>query len=1300
VLAKQHHGTQSMPSASPLQEPLTIPYPPSVSQGLIQGSRTLEKKRTPVEVDVLASDAVETVESRTHGYPHAEGAVFVYSSYEAQRELFKAAMLAITRTRQHEFAICGVTNSSRGKLRALCFEDQQERSLSPNTARRRVMNSSKVADIKGVETFVWASTTILMDLNLLEYGMLGNVQIRVLGAKFTSFLFVIHKNEINTTSDSSVFTLILNQARSCLRQIESHFVELMRDLYDETPSAISEFEQSLMGQSKEREASGALLLHHEKARQPALLDIKLRHMSLYRTFVRYLGSYGYKPSKVYMKYCIHTKIVKGWSEVRQPLYLSTLERLSNERTTHHERVRALRDALRKKTTAIQQRGGRLFDYKQNLKIRKHFVIENLLQYHAVQSRLKLRGARKKSWRRRWELNVRKIYSTKDEPENKQWTMANIALHIPDLKEHNRCYRKVLVTPLFSLAKQRRRREKRTLPGQFPPIVKITRSSPTLTLSDTNTSLVRVLGTLGFEKNFSDVKANDVSRRDKGVHNQLRRCSTHSSLTRFTASSRLQAPHTSIHYIKSLIMRRNNSQYKSANPGNGPTNGSDNLTEGATNNYTYDNDTPSRENQSSIPNNDMRDDADQSRDEEQENESSESDADSESEIESESDEEQEIHVSLSYQIPKDMLREAMQASPNSQASFYSHRLYRGPEDQMLSVHYCRNIEVAERAAKLFVDEKVLGFDIEWKPWASPHSIKDNASLIQLASEDRIALFHISLFSGDTPDELLPPTLKTILESPDITKVGVAIKSDFTRLKNHLGVEARGVFEISRLHNIVEHHTSPDKITKRLVSLAKQTQQHLQLPLSKGDVRESDWSKQLDPDQLRYAATDAYAGLRIFDALEAKRKKLRPTPPVPALCDSDERMPKRAKPPPKSATAEEPEKVLNTVEAIEQEEDTEGYETAPEEAIDSHELEAASDSDSASTSQTSNQGDNSDADYVPRFQRFSQATVDLGQQDNTTFNSPPKTQHIGRIDFSRLKGVDPGYPKLPRLLSEKENGSDSSDTFNPTPQTRPPRHAIKDATLYAASGHVDNNNETGESVKKEVEKLMSAMEIDDVLKVEKSQSVIANNQQNEAKQHSTQSISSAMLERNEMRERVVASPSETGPTRKEKKKKKKKPRAAESTATQASMSAGETTLAPTHFKPLVPDTASKSPEYILAEIWAQAYLRSTIPSPSTSSAFTFPPSRIRATVPHIRAYHLWHHQRLSLEEVAGHLRDPPVAISTVLGYIAQAVDLERLEYRNEDMRNVLAGLPLGLRMGRYRRLIDRVNGRGAGGSVRND
>ncbi|KAF2259827.1 ribonuclease H-like protein, partial [Lojkania enalia] len=230
---------------------------------------------------------------------------------------------------------------------------------------------------------------------------------------------------------------------------------------------------------------------------------------------------------------------------------------------------------------------------------------------------------------------------------------------------------------------------------------------------------------------------------------------------------------------------------------------------------------------------------------------------------------------------------MQASPNTEGAYYSHLLYRGPEGQMISLHYCPTMETAEKVAKYFLDEKVLGFDIEWRPWGSGRSIKDNVSLIQLACEDRIALFHISQFKGNSIEQLLPPTLKTILESPNILKVGVNIKGDFGRLQTYLGVHARGKYELSRLYNLVKFSaTDPSKVNNKMVSLARQVEEHLQLPLLKdSDVREGDWRLGLNKKQMRYAATDAYAGLRIFDVLEEKRKKLKPIPPLPMPTDFD-------------------------------------------------------------------------------------------------------------------------------------------------------------------------------------------------------------------------------------------------------------------------------------------------------------------------------------------------------------------------------------------------------------------------------
>ncbi|KAK3077155.1 hypothetical protein LTS18_011073, partial [Coniosporium uncinatum] len=115
-------------------------------------------------------------------------------------------------------------------------------------------------------------------------------------------------------------------------------------------------------------------------------------------------------------------------------------------------------------------------------------------------------------------------------------------------------------------------------------------------------------------------------------------------------------------------------------------------------------------------------------------------------------------------------------------------------------------------------------------------------------------------------------------------GVAVKADCSRVTEYLGVTVRGIMELSHMHKLVKHSTSePRKVDKRLVALAKQVEEHLQLPLSKGEVRGSDWSLPLNHQQVVYAASDAYAGLRLFDVLEAKRLALDPVPPRPGFAE---------------------------------------------------------------------------------------------------------------------------------------------------------------------------------------------------------------------------------------------------------------------------------------------------------------------------------------------------------------------------------------------------------------------------------
>ncbi|KAL9083051.1 MAG: hypothetical protein Q9165_008675 [Trypethelium subeluteriae] len=219
-------------------------------------------------------------------------------------------------------------------------------------------------------------------------------------------------------------------------------------------------------------------------------------------------------------------------------------------------------------------------------------------------------------------------------------------------------------------------------------------------------------------------------------------------------------------------------------------------------------------------------------------------------------------------------------------FWTHEMYRGLNGEEIKIHYCKTRAESERVARLLVNEPILGFDMEWKPRGS-RGIKNNISLIQLACEDEIALFHLALHEGRTVESLLAPTLRKILESPDIIKTGVAIlHADGRRLQRFMRLEPRGLFELSHLHRLVKYYGNwPEKVNKTLVSLAKQVQEHLGKPLFKGRVRTSDWTKPLNAEQIRYSAADAYAGFRLFHAMEMKRLSMVPVPPRPAFAELD-------------------------------------------------------------------------------------------------------------------------------------------------------------------------------------------------------------------------------------------------------------------------------------------------------------------------------------------------------------------------------------------------------------------------------
>ncbi|KAM3540714.1 hypothetical protein ARSEF1564_006396 [Beauveria bassiana] len=250
------------------------------------------------------------------------------------------------------------------------------------------------------------------------------------------------------------------------------------------------------------------------------------------------------------------------------------------------------------------------------------------------------------------------------------------------------------------------------------------------------------------------------------------------------------------------------------------------------------------------------------------------------------------TSLDFNISKDLFKAALGQPKDSAGSFWSHTMYKSTSAdgtvQDVQVHYCTSRQAMEVACQTyFAHEPVLGFDLEWVAYATRGGgPRQNVSLIQLASPGRIGLFHVALFPKADEGEdggLVAPTFRAIMEDAAVDKVGVHIQADCTRLRNFLGVDARGVFELSHLYKLVKHAGDKQRrklINKVPVALATQVQEILKLPLFKGEsVRGSNWSKALTSKQLTYSAADAYAGLQLYHVLEERRLAMDPPPDRP-------------------------------------------------------------------------------------------------------------------------------------------------------------------------------------------------------------------------------------------------------------------------------------------------------------------------------------------------------------------------------------------------------------------------------------
>ncbi len=165
-----------------------------------------------------------------------------------------------------------------------------------------------------------------------------------------------------------------------------------------------------------------------------------------------------------------------------------------------------------------------------------------------------------------------------------------------------------------------------------------------------------------------------------------------------------------------------------------------------------------------------------------------------------------------------------------------------------IHVISSVDQLQPAAEQINKELILGFDTETRP-AFKKGTNYSPALLQIAGKHVVWLFHL-IHLG------FPQSLRDILSNPNITKAGVAVDQDIEKL-GELGcfnssgfVDLAAISKYSGLKNYGLRGLSA-------VLLGFRISKHAQV---------SNWAqKKLTPEQIRYAATDAWVSRKIYCTL---------------------------------------------------------------------------------------------------------------------------------------------------------------------------------------------------------------------------------------------------------------------------------------------------------------------------------------------------------------------------------------------------------------------------------------------------
>ncbi len=159
-------------------------------------------------------------------------------------------------------------------------------------------------------------------------------------------------------------------------------------------------------------------------------------------------------------------------------------------------------------------------------------------------------------------------------------------------------------------------------------------------------------------------------------------------------------------------------------------------------------------------------------------------------------------------------------------------------------------MARRVADYLSTRKIIGFDTETKP-SFKRGDNHQVALLQLSTDEKAFLIRINMTG-------LPPEIKRLLSDPNLLKTGVAIHDDIKGLQKISRFNPGGFMELQRM---AQELGIKDFSLKKLCAIL------LGFRISKSQQLTNWEAEQLTPQQMVYAATDAWASLKIYEKLQS-------------------------------------------------------------------------------------------------------------------------------------------------------------------------------------------------------------------------------------------------------------------------------------------------------------------------------------------------------------------------------------------------------------------------------------------------